>query len=65
MNGAGDQWRELCIAAAFEDNPERLKELVSEIRDRLFERQEVLTDRMFQRLASEPPVSPKEKHWIH
>jgi hypothetical protein len=49
-------WRELCIAAAFEENPMKLTELVSEISSRMAERQEELADRVFERLSSDIPI---------
>jgi len=55
-----DHWRELCIAAAFEDNPERLNGLVDEIKRNLTERQEDLTDRIFEKLAG--TVLPDAPH---
>ncbi len=61
MPAAIDHWRKLCIAAAFEDNPEKLQDLVREINDGLLERQEELTDKVFEKLAN---LSPIEKHWI-
>lgn len=58
MKARGDNlWRELCIAAAFEENPLKLPELVSEISIRLAERQEELADRAFERLASDIPIT--------
>ncbi|HEX6504750.1 MAG TPA: hypothetical protein VF011_16040 [Terriglobales bacterium] len=59
-----DHWRELCIAAAFEENPEKLSELVAAISDQLIERQEQLTDRIFERLASHPLAGPNQKNSI-
>jgi hypothetical protein len=59
-----DHWRELCIAAAFEENPEKLHELVAEIDRQLVDRQEELTDRIFERLASNPLPSASQKNWI-
>src|SRR5581483_2890474 len=56
-------WRELCIAAAFEDNPERLPEIVAEINSQLPERQEDLVTRAFESLATGFPP-PQGKHWI-
>ena len=61
MAGAIDHWRKLCIAAAFEDNPEKLQDLVHEINDCLLEQQEKLTDKVFERLAN---LGSVEKHWI-
>jgi hypothetical protein len=62
MNGQTDQWRELCIAAAFEDNPEKLTELVAAINKQLTDRQEQLTDQIFEQLArqSGPPSTRKQ-----
>lgn len=64
MSRRRDHWRELCIAAAFEDNPERLTDLVEEINQYLMARQEQLTDQIFERLASNPAASAPAKHWI-
>ena len=61
MAGVTDHWRKLCIAAAFEDNPEQLQKLVREIDDCLLERQEELTDKVFEKLAN---VGTVEKRWI-
>jgi hypothetical protein len=63
MNRQG-KWRELCIAAAFEDSPDKLTELVREINTQLTERQEQLTDRIFERLAEDRLPNPDPKHWI-
>jgi hypothetical protein len=64
MKAQGDNlWRELCIAAAFEENPLKLPELVSEIGIRLAERQEELADRVFEGLASDTSIRAG-KYWI-
>ncbi len=64
MSCGRDHWRELCIAAAFEENPEKLNELVAEIDRQLVERQEQLTDRIFEKLAGNSfPVATRKK-WI-
>jgi hypothetical protein len=59
-----DDWRELCIAAAFEENPEKLNGLVDEINRHLTERQEELTDRIFEKLAYSLPPARAQKNWI-
>ncbi|MBV8475046.1 MAG: hypothetical protein JO266_05480 [Acidobacteria bacterium] len=59
-----DHWRELCIAAAFEENPEKLRDLVSEINQYLVDRQEQLADRIFEKLARQPLPGADHKHWI-
>ena len=59
-----DHWRELCIAAAFEDNPEKLNGLVDEINRQLTDRQEELTDRIFERLAHSNQPATVQKKWI-
>ena len=64
MNGRRDHWRELCISAAFEDNPEKLTELVDQINETLTDRQEQLTDRIFERLAPNSAPAATSKHWI-
>jgi hypothetical protein len=64
MSCERNHWRELCIAAAFEDNPEKLNELVAEIDRQLVERQEQLTDRIFEKLASSPLPGGTPKNWI-
>ena len=64
MRSPSDQWRELCIAAAFEDNPERLTELVAEINQQLLERQERLTDQIFERLSQHTFDELRPKSWI-
>ena len=64
MSAYPDRWRELCIAAAFEENPEKLTELVAAINDQLIERQEQLTDRIFEKLASQPLPLPNTKNLI-
>jgi hypothetical protein len=56
-------WRELCIAAAFEENPQKLAQLIAEINTQMVERQEQLTDRAFERLASDSP-GLSGKDWI-
>jgi hypothetical protein len=57
-------WRELCIRAAFEDNPERLSETVAEIDRELPARQEQLTDEIFERLGSRAPTSRGPGKWL-
>ena len=64
MSCGRDHWRELCIAAAFEENPEKLNELVAEIDRQLIERQEQLADRIFEKLAHSTPPHGTEKNWI-
>jgi hypothetical protein len=64
MSCCRDHWRELCIAAAFEENPEKLDELVAEIHRQLMDRQEQLTDRIFEKLANNPLPSARQKNWI-
>lgn len=64
MAGSLYHWRELCIAAAFEENPEKLIELVSAINQQLLERQEQLTDRIFEKLVHHPLPDVRHKHWI-
>lgn len=64
MRCGWDQWRELCIAAAFEDNPEKLNGLVEEIKRQLTDRQKELTDRIFEDLARRPLPSTAHKSWI-
>lgn len=59
-----DDWRELCIAAAFEENPEKLNGLVDEINRHLTERQEELTDRIFEKLAYSPLPARAQKNWV-
>ena len=65
MKPAKDHWRELCIAAAFEYNPESLAQLVAEINKELADRQEELTDRLFEKLATEPINNPRPNLWVH
>jgi hypothetical protein len=65
MPRESDHWRELCIAAAFEENPQKLMELVSELNKYLVERQEQLADRIFERLARQPVSDLSQKHRIH
>jgi len=64
VNGHGpNYWRELCIAAAFEDDPLRLPEIVAEINRGLTERQRQLAESIFEGLAaSDEP--PNRKHWV-
>jgi hypothetical protein len=64
MSCGRDHWRELCIAAAFEENPEKLNELVAEIDGHLVERQEQLTDRIFENLARTAFPIDTQKKWI-
>jgi hypothetical protein len=65
MNGQSTNcWRELCIAAAFEDDPLRLPEIVAEINRGLTERQKQLADNIFQGLAGAED-SQTRKHWVH
>jgi hypothetical protein len=64
MSCERDHWRELCIAAAFEQNPEKLNELVAEIDRYLVERQEQLTDRIFEKLARDAFPIDTQKKWI-
>jgi hypothetical protein len=58
-------WRELCIAAAFENDPERLHDLVSQINDGMGARQEQLTDEIFAQLASTSPEAGAAKRWLN
>ena len=51
-------WRELCIRAAFEENPENLSEIVAKVNRELPARQEQLTEAIFEQLGSNPPASP-------
>ncbi len=64
MSRQPDQWRELCIAAAFEEKPERLAEIVEEIKKSLVERQQELADRIFEKLAGQPLAEADQKRWI-
>jgi hypothetical protein len=65
MKTPADDWRELCIAAAFEHDPERLGRLVTDIKDQLRDRQEELTDRIFEGLVNGHVASSPAKEWIH
>jgi hypothetical protein len=56
-------WRELCIETAFEDNPEKLPDLVAEINNRLTARQQQLVDEIFERLGSDVSAGPHSK-WL-
>jgi len=51
-------WRELCIRAALEENPENLSEIVAKVNRELPARQEQLTEAIFEQLGSNPPASP-------
>lgn len=64
-NDPGKNWRELCIAAAFEIDPERLLDLVTQINGCLATRQEQLTDEIFGRLATEPQDGIGKKRWLN
>ncbi len=64
MPARPDHWRELCIAAAFEENPQKLSELVAEINQGVIERQEELADRIFEKLALHPAAENNAKHRI-
>jgi hypothetical protein len=64
MHGQLNHWRELCIAAAFEDNPEKLTDLVAEINQQLIERQEQLADQIFEELAGNPLPGRNQEYWI-
>lgn len=64
MSSERNHWRELCIAAAFEENPEKLNELVAEIHKQLVERQERLTDQIFEKLAGNALPADTQKKWI-
>ena len=64
-NDLSRSWRELCIAAAFENDPQRLQDLVSQITDGVNARQEQLTDEIFAQLASRPPDAGSGKHWLN
>ena len=57
-------WRELCIKAAFEENPENLSDIVAEINRELPLRQEQLTDAIFEQLGSNPPAATGRRKWL-
>lgn len=64
-NDASKSWRELCIAAAFENDPVRLHDLVAQINDGVGARQEQLTDEIFARLAGSSPDAQSGKRWLN
>lgn len=64
-NDLSKSWRELCIAAAFENDPERLYDLVKQINDGVTARQEQLTDEIFARLANGPAEFGCGKRWLN
>jgi hypothetical protein len=63
---AAKEWRELCIAAAFEEDPLRLEQIVAELNEGITERQKQLVDRIFERLAFPNSSSENEhKGWVN
>jgi len=64
MDDTNKHWRTLCIAAAFEEDPHKLAQLVTELSTELPSRQQELADQIFARLA-EQPVNPAGKTWVH
>ncbi len=65
MDEASKQWRTLCIAAAFEEDPHKLAQIVADINTELTGRQQQLADEIFARLAEHPPVPHEGKRWVH
>lgn len=64
-NDGFKSWRELCIAAAFENDPVRLHDLVIQINEGEGARQEQLTDEIFARLAGSQPEAHAGKRWLN
>jgi phage terminase large subunit-like protein len=58
-------WRALCIEAAFEENPEKLPQIIAKLNSGLTARQEQLAEEIFERLGSDPPNRPSAGKWIH
>lgn len=65
MEEENKRWRTLCIAAAFEEDPHKLAQVVAEITARLSDRQQQLADQIFARLAEQPAAPDARKRWIH
>lgn len=64
-NDLSKSWRELCIAAAFENDPERLHDLVKQINEGVMARQEQLTDEIFAQLANNATEAGTGKRWLN
>jgi len=64
MIEANKNWRTLCIAAAFEEDPQKLAQIVADLNTELPGRQQDLADQIFARLAEQAP-SPSGKSWVH
>ncbi len=64
MDDANRHWRTLCIAAAFEEDPHKLAQILADLNTELSNRQQQLADEIFARLA-EQPVSSAGKFWVH
>jgi hypothetical protein len=54
----------LCIAAAFEEDPHKLSQIIADLNTELPGRQQELADQIFARLA-EQPITPSGKFWVH
>ncbi len=65
MDEENKHWRTLCIAAAFEEDPHKLAQIVGEITAGLTDRQQQLADQIFARLAEQPLSPEARKRWIH
>jgi hypothetical protein len=65
MDDASKHWRTLCIAAAFEEDPHKLSQIVADITTELANRQEQLADQIFARLADSAPIPSEGKRWVH
>jgi hypothetical protein len=64
MDDASKHWRTLCIAAAFEEDPHKLSQIIADLNTELPGRQQELADQIFARLA-EQPIAPSGKFWVH
>jgi hypothetical protein len=64
MDPESKQWRTLCIAAAFEEDPQKLAQIVADLNTELSNRQQQLADAIFAGLAENPPLSREGKGWI-
>ncbi len=65
MDEASKHWRTLCIAAAFEEDPQKLAQIVADMNTELPSRQQQLADEIFARLAENPPLPQEGKRWVH
>jgi hypothetical protein len=65
MDDESKHWRTLCIAAAFEEDPHKLAQIVADLTAALSDRQQQLADQIFARLADQPEEGDMRKRWVH